>query len=167
LLVLDFDRDKANVKRRFFEGFPLTERLMADKETVEAIRDLARDAQDVRQALVKSLTRAHDTRKHGGLALADAESAYWGATEEPFLHWLEKVAVASDASDNELAEARAGMGRAIRRSALAIFDEHVSLSEFDPRKAEQVAGARRTLRRALYPKQPRTPATAPATEVTP
>ncbi|MCK6591224.1 MAG: type I-E CRISPR-associated protein Cse1/CasA, partial [Polyangiaceae bacterium] len=38
LLVLDFDRDKANVKRRFFEAFPLTSDLLGNTDAVERLR---------------------------------------------------------------------------------------------------------------------------------
>ena len=83
LLVLDFDRDKANVKGRFFEAFPLTDHLLGNPDVVGHLRALIDDAQNVRFSLVKALIGAHDDRKQGGLALADAEASFWTASEAP------------------------------------------------------------------------------------
>jgi hypothetical protein len=170
LLVLDFDRDKANVKRRFFEGFPLTDQLLGNPNAIERLRELINDAQDVRFALVRALTQAHDDRKLGGLALADGETAFWTAIEAPFFDWLDQVVAVDDW--NEEAEAavdtaRRTMAAALRRTAVGIFDAHVAISEFDPRKQARVAKARRGLTKALYPKAPATTHTPPSAEVTP
>ncbi|CAN5192593.1 hypothetical protein BH09MYX1_BH09MYX1_46310 [soil metagenome] len=170
LLVLDFDRDKANVRRRFFEAFPLTEHLLGNADAIERLRLLVTDAQDVRFALVRALTSAHDDRKQGGLALADAETAFWTASEAPFFDWLDEV-VADDGTDAgglRIDAARQTMTGGLRRVALAMFDEHVSISEFDPRKQARVANARRSLTRTLYPKpRPATPAPTHSPEVHP
>lgn len=154
LLLLDFDRDKANVRRRFFEAFPLTDQFLGSRETIDRLRALVDDAQEVYRVLEKSLLRAHDGRKRG-LAASDAQSAFWTATERPFLDWL-----AATTSEDEMTEkgeaaieaARHHMHEAIRREALEIFDAHVSLSEFDLGKQERIAKARRQLRGALYPR---------------
>lgn len=161
LLVLDFDRDKANVKRRFFESFPLTEHLLANGEVVERLRELIGDAQDVFRHLARALTRAHDDRRKspGGLALADAEAEFWTATETPFFDWLEVVVRADDGDDPDesaIESARDVMRLAMRRNAIEIFDAHVALSEFDPRKQSIVAKARRNLKKSLYPSRPAT-----------
>lgn len=169
LLVLDFDRDKANVKRRFFEAFPLTEHLVGNAEVMARLRALVDDAQDVRYALVKALTAAHDARKHGGLALADAESAFWRASEPSFLEWLAVVArieAWGEESDALVDAARARMASALRRTAASLFDAHVEVSEFDPRKQKQVAGARRSLFKALF-RRVDAPKPAASAEVTP
>ncbi|HEX9640775.1 MAG TPA: type I-E CRISPR-associated protein Cse1/CasA [Candidatus Krumholzibacteria bacterium] len=168
LLVLDFVRDKANVKRRFFEAFPLTDQLLGNPNTVERLRALIDDAQSVRLLLVKALTRAHDDRKQGGLALADAETSYWTASEAPFLDWLAAVtATATGEVESRVDQARQSTQTALRRTALAIFDAHVAISEFDPRKQELVAKARRTLINALYPRARTAATTPPSAEVTP
>ena len=153
--MLDFDRDKANVKRRFFEAFPLTEHLLGNAEVVARLQALVDDAQDVRFALVTALTSAHDARKHGGLALADAESAFWTASEPSFLDWLSAVTSIetwTDESDALVDAARARMASALRRTAASLFDAHVELSEFDLRKQKQIASARRSLLKSLYPR---------------
>jgi hypothetical protein len=155
LLVLDFDRDKANVKRRFFEAFPLTENLLGRPEIVERLRSLVDDAQDVRLSLVRALTKAHDDRKQGGLALADAETSFWWASEGPFLDWLSTVTEfdgGNDEADARVDDARENMEGSLRRTALSLFDAHVSMSEFDPRKQARVAKARRSLIKRLYPR---------------
>lgn len=155
LLILDFDRDKANVKRRFFESFPLTEAVIGGREVIDRLRALVDDAQEVRFSLVKALTKAHDDRKQGGFALADAETTFWTSTEAPFLDWLATVTAVgtwSDEAEEAVEVARRTMRGAMRRTALNIFDAHVSLSEFDARKQARVAIARRNLNRALYPK---------------
>ena len=155
LLLLDFDRDKANVKRRFFEVFPLTDHLIGKGEAVEHLRAVVDDAQDVRVFLVRALTRAHDDRKHGGLALADAETSFWTASESSFLDWLAAITATgawTDETEARRETARQTMHIVVRRAAQAIFDAHVSLSEFDPRKQARVAVARRRLVRDLYPR---------------
>ncbi len=170
LLVLDFERDKANVKQRFFEAFPLTEHLLDDADVIERLRALVNDAQDVRLCLVRALTRAHDDRKHGGLALADAETAFWTVSEEPFFDWLASV-VATDEWTEEAEQrteaARKQMASALRRTALRIFDAHVEISEFEPAIQARVAKARRSLVRALYPKDKVVTSTSDTREVPP
>jgi hypothetical protein len=170
LLLLDFDRDKANVKRRFFEAFPLTDDLVGHPETVDRLRLLVTDAQEIEQALVHALTRAHDRLKRGGFALADARAAFWSASETPFLTWLAAV-VASDErtaeGEEQASRAERDMRTALRRTAVSIFDAHVALSELDPRKQERIARARRRLNADLWPR-PKSPARAAATpEVNP
>jgi CRISPR type I-E-associated protein CasA/Cse1 len=170
LLVLDFDRDKANVKRRFFEAFPLTDHLLGKPDVVDRMRALVDDARDVRFFLVKALTRAHDDRRQGGLALADAETSFWTASEAPFLDWLTAVTAVetwNDEADARVEHARQTMQTALRRAALTLFNAHVSLSEFDPRKQARVAKARRALTNALYPRAKTAPPIAPSAEVTP
>lgn len=169
LLILDFDRDKANVRKRFFEAFPLTDQFLESRETIDRLRALVGDAQEVYRALEKALLRAHDGRKQG-LAAADAQSAFWTATEGPFLDWL-----AATTSEDEMTEkgetaiqrARQQMHDDVRRKALDIFDAHVSLSEFDLGKQERIAKARRQLRNALYPRPPKAGANLPNKEVNP
>jgi len=151
LLVLDFDRKDASVRGRFFEAFPLLVR----GDTIEQLRALVADAQDVQRSLVQALTRAHDDRKQGGFARADAESSFWASSEAPFLDWLQVVTSADEPTEENDAQVdRAGktMRARLRKTALEIFDAHVALSEFDPRKAEGVAKARRNLVKSLYPK---------------
>jgi hypothetical protein len=170
LLVLDFDRDKASIKRRFFEAFVLTEQLLGDPAAIERLRELVGHAQAVRLSLVRALTSAHDDRKHGGLALADAESQFWSESEEPFFDWLERAGTTGgdeDESDRRAGEARRHMDGALARTAMRIFDEHVAMSEFSPRQQARVAKARRTLRGALFPRPASAVPTTPASEVTP
>ena len=172
LLVLDFDRDKANVRGRFFEAFPLTDHLLGNPDVVGHLRALIDDAQNVRFSLVKALIGAHDDRKQGGLALADAEASFWTASEAPFLDWLAAVTAVeiwNDEADAHVEQVRQTMHTAMRRTALTLFNAHVSLSEFDTRKQARVAKSRRSLTNALYPRANTAPpnATAPSTEVTP
>jgi hypothetical protein len=166
LIVLDFDRDKANVKRRFFEAFLLSESLAGKAEIIEMLRVLSSDAQNIEHALTKALTRAHDDRKLGGLALADARSSYWRTSEAPFLAWLASgVAVdeGTDAGWGELQQSGAVVLNLLRRTAIGIFNAHAELSEFDPRKQQRVAKARRFLLKSLWPPQvPGNPATQSA-----
>lgn len=160
LLVLDFDRDKANVRRRFYEAFPLTHDLVEHPEAIERLRALVEETQEIAKALVKALTRAHDDRKLGGLALSDARSEFWASTEEPFWTWLEAVLksdATTDAGWERVEEAHGKMAGALRRTAMSVFDAHAQLSEFDPRKQERVAKARRGLLRALRPDIPAQP----------
>lgn len=170
LLVLDFDRDKANVKRRFFEVFPLTDSLLGNKDAVERLRMLVDDAQTVERALVQALTRAHDSQKRGGLALADARSSFWSASEAPFLAWLAAVIAVDEGSEGGEAEAErllSAMKEALRRTASSIFDAHAALSELDPRKQERIAKARRRLHAELWSRPKPTLSTAVAQEVKP
>jgi CRISPR type I-E-associated protein CasA/Cse1 len=170
LLVLDFDRDKANVKRRFFEAFLLTDDLLGNPEVIDHLRALVDDAQDVRFSMVKALIGAHDDRKQGGLALADAETSFWVASEGPFLEWLSAVTAVdtwNDAADARVERVRERMRTALRRTALTLFNAHVSVSEFDPRKQARVAKARRSLTNALYPRPKSAAPTASTAEVTP
>lgn len=152
LLVLDFDRDKANVKGRTFESFPLTEQLLARSSTVvERLRLLAGDAEDI----ARDLARALDAGS-GGFSKSDALAAYWQSTEGPFLDWLH-TSVALDAAEDDdgLLVVQARMLATLRKRALDLFDSHVSVSEFDPRKQAGIARARRTLRSALFPRNQR------------
>jgi CRISPR type I-E-associated protein CasA/Cse1 len=170
LLVLDFDRDKANVKRRFFEAFPLTDHLLGNADVVDHMRALIDEAQEVRFFLVRALTAAHDDRKQGGLALADAETSFWAASEGPFLDWLSAVTAVdtwNDEADARVDRARQVMHAALRRTALALFNANASVSEFDPRKQARIAKARRSLTNALYPRTMSAAPIASSTEVTP
>jgi CRISPR type I-E-associated protein CasA/Cse1 len=156
LIVLDFDRDKANVKRRFFEAFPLSKNLVEKPETVEMLRVLSSDAQNIEYALAKALTRAHDDRKLGGLALADARSSFWGTSEAPVLGWLATIIAIDEGTDagwDEIQRSRASVLNLLRRTAIGIFNAHAELSEFDPRKQQRVAKARRFLLKSLWPPQ--------------
>jgi CRISPR type I-E-associated protein CasA/Cse1 len=162
LLVLDFVRDKANVKRRFFEAYPLTDDLLESPDPVERLRHLVRGSQSIERALVYALTRAHDERKSGGFALPDARSSFWSATEAPFLAWLDAITGIDGATEVAAERAnrvQAEMLYALRKAALAIFDAHAALSEFDPRKQECVAKARSKLCQELWcgPKQGKRP----------
>jgi CRISPR type I-E-associated protein CasA/Cse1 len=155
LLVLDFDRDKANVKRRFFEAFPLTDDLLGNPDAIARLRELAGDAQEVASALLQALIRAHDSQKRGGFALADARTSFWTASEVPFLTWLQaivEVDEGSDAGEQKAQRAESDMREALRKTALSIFDAHAALSEFDPRKQERIARQRRRLRAELWPR---------------
>lgn len=171
LLVLDFDRDKAIVRRRFFEAFPLTEHLVGNRDLVERLRALVDDAQILERALVKALVQAHDDRKQGGLALADAEASFWLSSEAPFLDWLAAVAGAEVwdvAAERQVDAARSRMEAALRRTAIGVFNAHVAVSEFDPSKQARVAKARRRLLKSLYPSVPSAaPVAATTREVTP
>lgn len=167
LLVLDYDRDKANIRGRFFESYPLVQHLL-DDDVIEQLRAVLDDAQEIRNALMRELTSAHDGRKQGGLARGDAEATFWRRTESPFLAWLGVMTEASGWSaevEARVAVATRTMQATLRRAAFDIFDAHVSLSEFDPRKQSLVAAARRRLRRTLYPPAPRAQAVPPHTEV--
>ena len=98
--------------------------------------------------------RAADGTFYRGLALADAETSFWTASEPSFLDWLATVTAVdtwTDEADALVEAARQTMHMAVRRAAQALFDAHVSLFEFDPRKQELVAIARRRLIRNLYP----------------
>lgn len=169
LLVLDFERDKANVKRRFFEAFPLTRDLLGRAEVVERLRGLVAETQDVAYALERALTRAHDDRRQGGLALADARSAFWASTETPFWGWLDSVIAAdaeTDAGWEQVEIVHSRMLALLRRTAVALFDLHAEMSEFDPRKQERVAKARRWLLRTIRPEAGTQRPAAKQTEVT-
>ena len=170
LLVLDFDRDKATVKRRFFEAYPLTHQLTDNPEVLARLRALVDDAQDVERALSAALSQAHDKRKHGGFAQADARSSFWASSEGPFLAWLAEVVALqewNDLSEAVVDGARTNMHKALRTSAQKIFDSHVELSEFDPRKQALIAGARRKLKITLYPTPPTAGRVAAPAMVTP
>jgi len=162
LILLDFDRDKASVKRRFFEGFPLQSQI-DNEPAIERIRALSAETQAIEGALVKALKDAHDDRKAGGLALADARCTFWSTTEPHFAAWLAQAIAIDDGSDEsfaKLAAATADMLGSLRRKALAVFNAHASLSEFDPRKQAKVARARRKLSNALWPRPSSTPKAA-------
>lgn len=155
LLVLDFDRDKANIRRRFFEAYSILDDFVGKSDVVERLRALSDDAQTVQRALDKALTRAHDDRKGGGFAAADATAKFWSETERFFGAWLDAVVAIDGESDEGWERAQAvqrDMEQTLRRAAVAIFDTHAALSEFDPRKQERIAKARRGLRSALWPK---------------
>jgi hypothetical protein len=170
LIVLDFDRDKANVKRRFFEAFPLSNDFVEKPEIVEFLRVLVAKTLDIEYALGKALTSAHDERKLGGLALADARPSFWATSETPFFDWLEAVIRLDEGSDvgwDQIRQANDAMLNTLRRTALAIFNTHAELSEFDPRKQERVAKARRALLKALWPRQATRTSTTQPIEVSP
>jgi hypothetical protein len=101
---------------------------------------------------LRCLKLAHDTRKVGGLALADAESMFWARSEPPFLAWLaSEIRTDEDEEGDEREAARRRLKEVIRGCAIDIFDAHIEISEFDPRKQELIAKARRRLRAALFP----------------
>jgi CRISPR type I-E-associated protein CasA/Cse1 len=166
LIVLDFDRDKASVKRRFFESYPLTGFLAGNTEMLELLRALVDDAQMVEGRLNRALISAHDSQRRGGFALHEAEASFWRDSEPSFHRWLAATVVEEKADDAArptlVQDLSADMMASIRKSALSIFDAHVEVSEFDPAKAARVAKARHTLRSDLYfPASPRV-TTAPA-----
>jgi CRISPR type I-E-associated protein CasA/Cse1 len=169
LLILDFDRDKANVKRRFFESFPLTHDLQ-ERETVEHIRSLANEVQEVERSLIKALIRAHDDRRTGGFALPDARTAFWNETEAPFHEWLDSIRKElgdEDAAALRRERATIAMLGTVRRVAAQLFDDHVEPTEFDLRKQELVARARRQLHRELARHAPASPVHQNPSEVSP
>lgn len=169
MLVLDFERDKANVKRRFFEAFPLTDDFLESKDVLDRLRMLAADAQSIERALVQALTRAHDGQKRGGLALPDARAAFWNATEAPFLDWLDALLAVEDggeAAHEKASGLQSAMARTLRATAMSIFDKHAALSELDPRKQERIAKARRRLHGELWPRTKQPGSTAATPEVT-
>lgn len=170
LLVLDFDRDKANVKRRFFEAFPLTSDLLGNTDAVERLRSLVDDAQGIERSLVQALIRAHDGQKRGGFALSDARTSYWRASEAPFLSWLAAVVALDEGregGEEEAARLEHAMRETLKKTASSIFDAHTALSEFDPRKQERIAKARRRLHGELWPKPKPTSKTPQAPEANP
>ena len=166
LTVLDFDRDKANVKRRFFESYPLNNILVGNADLVELMRSLIDDAQSVQRRLAKALISAHDDQRRGGFALREAETSFWRDSEPTFHRWLAGTAALDEWTDEAAHRAQtmgADMNASIRRSALNIFDAHVEISEFDPAKAARIATARRSLRNDLYSPASRRPAATPVT----
>jgi len=170
LIVLDFERNKANVKRRFFEAFPLSTGLVDNGEHLALVRALTAETEEIAYALTKALTRAHDDRKLGGLALADAQSSFWTTSEAPFLDWLAEVVNADGETDAEwaqLQQSRTLVLNSLRRTAISLFNAHAALSEFDPRKQERVAKARRSLLKALWQKPAPVAAATQPIEVTP
>jgi len=158
LLILDFDRDKAKIKRRFFEAFLLTEQFLANPNIIDRLRALVVDAQMVEKCLVRTLASA-------GFVRADvAKTSFWTASEAPFLDWLARITAVdewNDAAARDVDEARRSMEGALRRTARTVFDAHVAVSEFNLHKQARVAQARRRLVTTLYP----TPAPS-AAEVT-
>jgi CRISPR type I-E-associated protein CasA/Cse1 len=153
LIVLDFERDKAIVKRRFFEFYPLTNTLLASTDLLELLRSLVDDAQQVQRRLNKALVSAHDDQRRGGFSLREAETSFWRDSEPAFHRWLAGTASFAewtDAAACHVQEMSAGMKANIRRSAVSIFDAHVEISEFDPAKAGRIAKARRSLKADLY-----------------
>ncbi|MCE9574550.1 MAG: type I-E CRISPR-associated protein Cse1/CasA [Deltaproteobacteria bacterium] len=166
LIVLDFDRDKANVKRRFFESYPLSNILVSNPELLELMRAIVDDAQAVQRRLAKALVVAHDDQRRGGFALREAETSFWRDSEPAFFAWLASAA-SLDAWTDEAAlrvqTLAAAMKAHVRRAALGIFDAHVEISEFDPAKAKRIAAQRRALRSDLYPSTQASPARAVTT----
>jgi hypothetical protein len=165
LIILDFERDKATIRQRFFESYALTAGLL-QKDTVEHLRMVLKDAQDVQRSLERALVKAHDDRKQGGLALADAEATFWVLSEPPFLQWLAEATRSNgeaEPDDDVILKAHVKMSSQIRKSAVDLFDSHVSISEFEPRKQKRIAEARSQLLVALFTSSrhngPRVPAT--------
>jgi len=139
------------VKGRFSESFPLLQR----PETLARLRALVSDAQAVEQSLTQALMLAHNRRKQGGLAYVDAQKGFWSSSEAPFWRWLQMVTSAAEPSAESVAEvehADRDMRARLRQTAFENFDAHVALSEFEPRKAERVARARRYLMQSLRPR---------------
>lgn len=150
MILLDFDRDKAIVRRRFFEAFSLADDLLDDEETIERVREVVNCAEDVERRLLFALSEAHDDRKAGGFSLSDARTEFWTATEKPFHDWLASVGGPDQPAEDRIASARSHLLQMMLRSAVSIFDSHVEISEFDPRKQEQIAKARKRLRSYLH-----------------
>jgi CRISPR type I-E-associated protein CasA/Cse1 len=152
LLILDFDRDKANVRRRFFEGFSLSQDVLGNESAIERLRDLAGDARDVDFELSKAIKKAHDGREgsRGGFALPDARASFWSTTETNFSIALKLIVQADELNENAMLENLRSTKRGLRKMALKIFDDHVAASEFDARKQERIALARRGLVNRLF-----------------
>lgn len=146
LIVLDYPgRDKAKLKAVLYESFPLTG---AVGRTIEPLRLLTQDTEDVLKQLVRALKLAHDDLKRGGFAIADATARFWRGTEDVFLAWLDVMSRDEISDDDSIAIERLTREK-IRRSALELFDEHVAVSEWEPRKQSRIARARQALRREL------------------
>lgn len=169
LILLYFERDKANVKRRFFESYPLTDILTGNTDMLELLRSLVDDAQLIQRRLEKALASAHDDQRRGGFSLREAETSFWRDSEPAFHRWLAETSSVAEWTDDTAHHAQqmaADMKANLRRSALSIFDAHVEFSEFDPAKAGRIAKARRSLKNDLYnlgsSHLPATPATGRA-----
>jgi hypothetical protein len=127
-----------------------------------------KDAQDVQRSLERALVRAHDDRKQGGLALADAQATFWALSESPFLQWLSvstRGNVEEESDEQKIQQAHLEMFSQIRSTAMNLFDSHISISEFDPRKQKRIAEARSQLLGALFTKARLSDTGVPATEV--
>ncbi len=155
LLVLYFERNKANIRRRFFEAYSMLDDFVGNSEIIERLRALSDDAQTVQRELSRALTSAHDHRKAGGFAAADATATFWSETEQFFRVWLDAVVAVDSESDEGWERSHAiqrDMEQTLRKAAVAIFDAHIALSEFDPRKQKRIAEARQKLLAALWSK---------------
>ncbi|MCK6589662.1 MAG: hypothetical protein L6Q76_18995, partial [Polyangiaceae bacterium] len=111
-----------------------------------------------------------DGQKRGGFALSDARTSYWRASEAPFLSWLAAVVALDEGREGGEEEAERlehAMRETLKKTASSIFDAHTALSEFDPRKQERIAKARRRLHGELWPKPKPTSKTTQAPEANP
>ncbi|MFZ5889556.1 MAG: type I-E CRISPR-associated protein Cse1/CasA [Myxococcota bacterium] len=148
LIILDFERDKANVRARFFESTLANEQLLGNDEAIEKLRAVTEDAIDVLRSLTKALARARGERKTEGTSLADARAAFWCQIELPFFEWLGVLTQSQGRNGSpptHADDAERALRTTMRSTALRIFDAHAALAEFDSRKQRAVAIARRLL----------------------
>lgn len=137
LLVLDYSADKARIKGRISEAFPLSRRI-ADPDFAEYVRSLVERAEDVFDALDKALAEVRRRGKNGkqkGYWFYDANAAFWQRSEWPF--W--------EAFEAGLTGDMDGYERFVEKVefvALDIFDRHASSSASDPQWIAHVVRAR-------------------------
>jgi hypothetical protein len=144
LLILDFVRDKAMVRGRFFEHFPIQD--LGDPALLERVQARLNDAQQVERDLLWALKRAA-----ANVSWASARTAFWTATEPAFLEWLEG-GCPEPVPAAEGGEAAPRPVDPMRALARRVFDQQAQVLESCPRRLEAVAEARRWLTSALWPK---------------
>jgi CRISPR type I-E-associated protein CasA/Cse1 len=135
LIVLDYERDKAVVRRRFFESYRLAD--LGDAAAVARIRARLDQAQDIERLLTWALSRASDKK----LDISSARTAFWMETEADFLEWLY-----AGAPEVEEAPER------LRSLARRVFDREAQALE-RPSTYKDLVGARRWLTYQLWPPQ--------------
>lgn len=150
LLVLDYAADKARILGRVTESFPLSNKIV-DPEFADYVRDLVGRAEAALRHLegaLLSVRRRPNANQKGkgskakGYWLPDATAAFWQRTEGPF--WAAFDAYLGDGPDED-----AAFVDCLRRTALALFDEHTKSSESDPQWLAHIVRARRGLVQGL------------------
>lgn len=150
LLVLDYAADKARILGRVIESFPLSTKI-ADPDFADYVRSLVSRAEAALRQLEGALLSVRRRSsgavkgkgsKAKGYWLADATAAFWQRTEGPF--WAAFEAYLGEGPDEDDA-----FVASLRRTALALFDDHTKSSESDPQWLAHIVRARRGLVQGL------------------
>ena len=148
LVILDYASDKASIRGRLSEEFPLSLRL-TDPDLGDDVRRLTRFAEEALFLLEKHLRQARRKRAASkkdpwSIAWSDVASSFWQLTEPAF--WTAFDVCARSAGSGQIDEAKRAFYAQIESVGHTLFNIATSVYENDPASLAQIAKHRIALR---------------------